>query len=135
MSAVYLSTTFRNEICDAVAALLGSGTIKFYTGSLPTTVPSDLSGYTLLGTCTFSSTAFGAAVNGTATAEAIADDVSADATGVCGWARVEKSDGTDGFDCAVTTAGGGGAIIINSTSFVEGAAVSVTSFTITMPVS
>jgi hypothetical protein len=135
MAALYLSTTFRNAACDAIVDLLDLGTIKFYTGTLPTTVPSDLSGYTLLGVATFGSPAFGAAASGTAAANAITGDTAANATGTCGWARIEKTDGTDAFDCDVTATGGGGTITVNTTSFVEGATISVTSFSVTMPAS
>ena len=135
MGAVYLSATARNAAANGIVDLLDGGTIKFYNGTMPTDLPTDLSAFTLLGTCTFGTPAFGSASAGVAAANAITEDSAADAAGTCTWARIEKSDGTDIMDVDVTETGGGGTITVNTVSFLVGAAISVTSMTVTMPAS
>ncbi len=69
-----ISTAARNAACDALVDRIdggtGAGTIPIRTGPPPTNV-ADASSGTLLGTCTFSATAFGASSSGTATANSI----------------------------------------------------------------
>ena len=87
---------------DAVAAKCNSGVIKIYTGTQPAGADTAISGNTLLGTLTFSATAFAASsASGTAptrvvtaTANTITDDSSADNTGTATWFRALKSDAT-----------------------------------------
>jgi hypothetical protein len=134
----FFSDTATKAAVDAVAALCNSGTIKIYTGSQPTDANTAVGAQTLLGTLTFSSTAFGASsASGsagskvvTATANTITDDTSADATGTAAWFRVLKSDGTTVvFDGSVGTSGCD--LNLTTTSIVSGADISVTSMTIT----
>jgi hypothetical protein len=84
--AYRLGTTARNAACDGIVDGIdagGTGTIMIRTTGQPTNV-SDSPGGVLLGTCTFSATAFGAAATGVATAAAITSDTSADASGTAG---------------------------------------------------
>ena len=69
----------RSAATDAQTARLNGGTVNVYSGTRPATADAALAGNTLLATGTFGSPAFGAAVNGVATANAIGQDNSADA--------------------------------------------------------
>ncbi len=91
--AFRLGTAARNAAVDAVGPLLNGGTIQIRTGSQPTNV-SDAATGTLLGTLTFSATAFGSGSTGTATANSITSDSSADNSGTAGHARFLNSGGT-----------------------------------------
>lgn len=135
----FFSDAAAKAAVDAVAALCNSGTIKIYTGTQPTDANTAVSSQTLLGTLTFSSTAFAASsASGsagskvvTAVANTITDDSSADATGTAAWFRVLKSDGsTVVFDGSVGTSGCD--LNLASTSIVAGEDISVTSFSITL---
>lgn len=117
---------------DDIDAGAGAGTIKIYSGTQPATADTALSGNTLLAQLTFSDPAFGATnTSGVATANAITDDSSADATGTATFARIEDSNSNTIFDCDVGTSGA--TINLNSVSITSGGTVSITSFTITHP--
>ena len=136
--ATKISTAARNAACDAIVDLIdvgGTGIIEIRTGSQPASANDAASG-TLLGTLTFSATAFGAASSGVATAASITDDSSADATGTAGWFRVKDGAGATIFDGDITTtAVGTGDMTLNNTSITAGGTISVTSFTFTIPAS
>lgn len=126
------SVTTRNAATDAKAALWNSGKLRLYSGTRPATPETALSGNTLLAELTMNATAFGASTSGTATANAITADSSADATGTATFARVFKSDGTTVLtDLEVGTATAN--IVLNTTSIVAGAAVSISSLTLSTP--
>lgn len=127
--------------CDAIVDLLdggtGAGTIKIYDGSQPADPDEAVGAQTLLSEHDLNDPAFGAAADdapgGKATANAIADDSSANATGTAAWFRASDGDGTAIIDGDVTATGGGGDMEINSTSISSGATVSVTGWNVTMP--
>jgi hypothetical protein len=128
---VNLSDTAANAEANALAPLMNSGLIEFYSGTQPVNANTALSGSTLLATCTFSATAFGSAASGVITANAITNGTAV-ATGTATFARIYESNGTTVvMDCSVGTSGT--VIIIGTTSIVSGATVSVTScaFTVT----
>src|SRR5206468_4948716 len=111
-SSLKLSAAAANVAVDALAALLNGGTILFYTGVQPATANTALTTQTLLGTCTFSNPAFGAAVAGIATANSIAADADVDASGEATWFRAKTSGsatvldgscGTSDADCLLST--------------------------------
>lgn len=133
--ALKLSVAARNGMCNTLVDRIdngtAAGTLKFYTGTQPTDPDTALSGNTLLATLTFSDPAFGNAASGTATASAITDDSSADATGTVTFFRIEDSAPIAEIDGAVSTSGA--EINFNTTSWTAGDAVSVTSLTITQP--
>lgn len=110
---------------------LDSGTIKFYTGTIPTDADTAVGAQTLLATLTLNAAAFPAASNGVLTAAAITSDTSADATGTATWARIATSVGTTKMDVTVGTSGED--INFNTNSFVTGAEIAITSLTITQP--
>jgi hypothetical protein len=141
-SNLFLSDTAAKTGCDAVAALANGGTVKIYAGTQPVDANTAVGAQTLLATLTFGSTAFAASVasgttptrKATATANSIADDTSADATGTATWFRCLKSDGTtvimDG-SCGVT--GSGADMELATTSLVIGEDVPITNFTLSQP--
>ena len=129
--AIQTSITARNAELDALAPLANSGYIRIYTGGIPATPETAVSG-TLLAELQFNATAFGAAAAGVITANAITQDSSADNTGVAGTYRALKSDGTTAlWDGTVSTSGAD--LNLNSTSINSGVAVSISSLTVTLP--
>jgi len=132
-----ITTASRSVCADALVDLIdagaGAGTIKIYDGTQPAGPDTAITTQTLLATLTFSDPAFGAAASGSATASAITDDSSADATGTATWARIADSDGLAIFDCDVADAGA--TLNLNTVSLVAGGIVRITSFTVTMPAS
>lgn len=129
-----LTNAAASAAADAVVDRIdtgGAGTIKIYTGTIPTDADTALGAQVLLATLTFSATAFGAAANGVATASAITSDTSADATGTAAWARIASGAGTTQMDVTVGTTGED--INFNTVSFVTGATVAITALTYTQP--
>lgn len=119
-----------NTKADAQAALLNSGKLRIYDGTQPATADTAIGAQVLLAELTFNATAFSAAVAGVATANAITQDSSADATGTATWFRALRSDGSTAvMDGSVGTATSN--IVLNSVAISAGAAVSVTAFTLT----
>jgi hypothetical protein len=138
MANVRVSTAAQNAMCNALVDLIDAGAaspsagkIQIYDGSQPANANTAVSGQNLLAELAFSTTAFGSAANGVATANTIADDTAADATGTASWARILDSDDTVIFDCDVGTSGA--TINLNTVSLVQNGAVEITSFTITHP--
>lgn len=142
-----LNTRISNECAilavDAIVDNLDEGTgaaiLRGRTGAQPADPDTAATG-TLLFTLTYSATAFGAGVDagpgGRATANAVTDDSSADATGTVGYCRVSSTnDGAtpldDHLDGEAGTAGAD--FNFNTVAIVAGATVSLTSHTVTMP--
>lgn len=135
-----ISTEARNAACDAIVDLIdggtGAGTIPIRTGAPPTNV-GDASSGTLLGTCTFSATAFGASSSGTATAASITSDTSADASGDAGHFRVYKGAGADTEAVMQGTAGESADspdMTFDNKTIVAGGTIAISSFTVTVPI-
>lgn len=89
-----MSTVSKNLALDAFLAPLNGGYLRAYDGTAPATADTALSGNTLLAELALNATAFGAAVSGLATANAITRDSSANASGTPTFVRLYKSDGT-----------------------------------------
>lgn len=129
-NAPSLTNAAASAAADAVTALANGGKLRIYSGTKPANADTALSGNTLLAELALSSTAFGSASNGVATANSITDDSSANASGTASFFRVFKSDGTTAvFDGTVGTSGAD--LNLNSTSISSGATVSVSSLTYT----
>ena len=129
-----ISTNARNTMVDALTALLNGGYFRIYDGTQPAGPDTAITTQTLLAELTLSSTAFAASSSGTAAANAITQDSSANATGTATWFRAVKSDGTTAvIDGSVGTSGCN--LNLNSVAIQSGAAVSVTSWTLTEPAS
>ncbi len=128
-----LSNTAANAALDALTALYNSGYLRIYSGTIPATADTAIGGgNTLLAELRFNATAFGAAVAGVATANAITTDASADASGTATWFRALESDGTTVLaDDTVGTSGEG--LNLNTVTIVIAGSVSVSSYTLTLP--
>jgi hypothetical protein len=126
----HYSDAVANAAADAMAALHNSGFMRFYDGAQPANVETAIGSQVLLAEMTFGATAFSAASGGVATANAITQDASANATGTATWYRTYKSDGTTALmDGSIGTSGSN--INMVSTSVAAGSAVQVLSFAIT----
>lgn len=124
---------------DAILAKLnvaGSpGHIKLWTGAMPASCETADSG-TNLSTLALSTTAFAASTDNSdgtakATANSIANDTSAAATGTAGYFRGYDSAGTCVIQGTVGTSSAD--MVLNTTSIVSGATVSITSWTVQLP--
>ena len=147
MAVGALNTRISNEVAllmaDACVDNLDEGSagavIQGRTGAQPADPDTAVSGTNLF-TLTCNTTAFGAAADaapgGIATAAAITDDSSADATGTLGYCRASSSNAADTplDDHIDGEAGTSGADFnFNTLAIVSGATVSMTSWTVTMP--
>jgi hypothetical protein len=122
----------RNEALTSNADNCNSGKIRGYNGTRPANADTALSGNTLLFELTFGATAYAAVSAGVLTANAIASDVDADATGTCSFVRVFESDGTTVYgDYGVTTSSPapGTECQLNTLAIVQHAVVSCSAFT------
>lgn len=116
-----------NAEADALAALLNSGYLRIYDGTQPATADTAVSTQVLLAELRFGATAFGASSAGVITANAISDDTDANNTGTATWFRALKSDGTTSvLDGNVGTSASN--LVISTTSIIQHATVSVSSF-------
>jgi len=129
----------RNAAINAMAALVDGGSLRIYSGTEPASANAALAGNTLLAELPLSATAFGAAVNGVVTANAITADTSADATGTPTFYRLLTSGGTAVYQGdAAEDPGSGEELILSDLSagqIVQGGSVTVTSLTITQTAS
>ncbi len=120
-----LATSLRNSLADVQADSLddgaGAALIEIFTAGFATK----------LATLTHSDPAYGAASSGVVTANAITDDVSADATGTADVCRFTTSDPTTMWEGTVRTSGGD--INLNTLSVTITDNVSISSMTLTMP--
>ncbi len=133
--AYRIANNVRSAACDAIVDLIdvgGAGTIQIRTGAQPTNV-ADAAGGTLLGTCTFSTTAFGAATTGVATAAAITSDTSADASGTAAHFRLLNGSATIHSDG--TCGQGTGDLSFDNSVIVAGGVIAITAGTVTVPIS
>lgn len=117
---------------DARTAAYNGGSLRCLSGAKAADVSTEPVG-TLLATLTFSATAFGASVNRVATANAIAPDSSADASGTIGHVVCFTSGGTAISSHTASLSGGGGEAIFDSLSTVAGLPVACSGMTITQP--
>lgn len=120
----------RNAGLSAQLGNLDGGTIKIYSGSQVATADTAESG-TLLATFTLPAGAY-AVADGVATFDFDPDlTTTAVAAGAAGWARAERSDGTNVFDGSVGTTSAD--FIINSAAITSGQVVNLTLGSITDP--
>ena len=126
-----LSNAAASAKADAVCALANSGYLRIYDGTQPGTADDSVTTQNLLAELRFGATAFAAAVNGVATANAITPDSSANYSGTATWFRVLKSNGTDPLWDGSAGATSGYNLNLDSASIILGGTVSVTAFTLT----
>lgn len=131
-NALRMSDVAVNAEADALAALAISGLIRIYDGTQPASADVTVSGQTLLAELTFGSPAFGTSVSGVLTAEAIAMDSAAEASGDASWFRVvQAGTGFALWDGSVGTSGCD--MNLNSITVTSGLPVSISSFVHTVP--
>lgn len=127
---ISIATAARNAELDAITTQLGaSALLRIYNGTPPADANTGLSGNTLLAELACSATFAPAASAGVLTANAIANDASADATGTATFYRLLTSGGTAKLQGSVGA--GSGDLNMNTTSIVVGGPVAVSSWTLT----
>jgi hypothetical protein len=126
-----ISIAARNVAGTALTDLLNTGSVEIRTGTSPG-VDSAATG-TLLATLPLSASAFGTWAAGSATANAITQDASADATGTAGYFRGLSSGSAAVVDGTVSATGGGGELELNTVSIEAAATVDITSWVINHP--
>lgn len=122
----------RNSMLDLITTALGTSALfNIYAGTQPAdTSAAVTAANVVIATPTFPSTnAFGAAAAGVITANTITSDSSA-AGGTATWFALCKSTGLRVVDGSVGTSGAD--LNLNSVTISTGAAVAITSFTITL---
>lgn len=122
----------RNLALNAAFDPLNSGKLRIYDGTQPADADTALSGNTLLAELTLNATAFAAASAGSKTAGAITG-ANAVATGTATWASLVKSGGVRASDTVMDMSVGtsGANLNLNSVAISSGAAVAVTSLSVT----
>jgi hypothetical protein len=125
------ATATRNAVADTEGDLLNGGSIQIRTGAQPTNV-GDAAGGTLLGTLTFSATAFGSPSTGVVTAASITSDTNADNSGTAGHARLLDSGAAIHSDA--TCGQGSGDFNFDNNVIVAGGTIAVSSLTLTAPI-
>jgi hypothetical protein len=133
-----LATAAASAALSAVNTLLNGGSLIIYSGTMPATPETALSGNTALATFTFSASAFGSnsfsGGNEQATASFTASSVTPSANGTATFARALQSNGTSVVaDYTVTATGGGGDITFGTTSFQTTVQAQITSFLHQLP--
>jgi hypothetical protein len=130
--ALQLSTTVRNARLDAIETAIGtSAVLKIFTGSVPANCAAADSG-SVLATVSLPSDWMAAASGGTKSLSGSWVDSSADNTGTAGHFRLYASNGTTcHLQGTCTGTGGGGDMILDSTSFTAGQQFSVIQFDLT----
>ena len=139
-SATKISNAAAIAACNAIVDKLddgaGAGKLEIRTGVPPANVDDPATG-TLLSTHALSDPAFGAAADddpgGKATADAIADDASADATGTAGWFRAYDSDDNPIIQGTAGEAADSTDLTLDNKDINAGQTVKVTSWDVTMP--
>lgn len=127
-----ISINARNVQLDALRVLLDGGFLRIYDGAQPASPDTAITTQVLGAELSLGNPAFGAAVNGVITANAITADASANATITATWFRAFKADGTTAvIDGSVGTSASN--LILNSTSIVATAPVSVSAWTHGLP--
>lgn len=121
-----LLTTLLNDLSGGV----GTPSAKFYTGSPPANVGA-ITSQILLGTLACSDPV-GSVASRTLTFGAIADDAAADSGGTAGFVRILDGDDVARVDLDCGLDGSGAAVIMNTTTVVQGGPIKVTSLTITL---
>jgi hypothetical protein len=127
-----LGAATRNAAVDGITAQIGSsGKLRIYDGTQPTDADTALGAQVLLADLALTADAFADASAGTATANAITSDTSANATGTATWGSFLTSGDVRKIDFSVGTSSAN--LILNSVAIQSGATVSVSAFTFTIP--
>jgi hypothetical protein len=129
--AITYSTAIANARLDVVESTIGASAImKIRTGAPPATVASASTG-TVLATLNLPSDWMAAASARSKAKSGAWTDASADATGTAGHFEITASDGTTvGMRGTVSASGGGGDMIVSTTTFNSGETFTVNTFTL-----
>ena len=131
------STTTANllltQITNQIDAGSGSGTIMIYSGTIPASGDTALSGNTQLAHLVCSKPSSPAPSAKTLTFSSIAQDTSADATGTASFFRILDSNANVIVQGSVTVVGGGGDLQMNTTAIISGGPVQITACSFTLP--
>ena len=128
----HMTTASWDLALNAALDVLNSGFLEIYDGTQPATPNVAVTSQNKLAKLTLASTAFGASSGGTKTAGAIGS-VAALFTSTATWFRAFKSDDTTAvIDGSVGTSGAD--LNLNDVAITTGGTVSVTSWTVSMPV-
>ena len=127
---IHLSTTVRNARATAIVNALSGGTLKAYSGTMPTTGGDAITTQTLLGTLTFANPA-GTVSAGVLTFTILTDDASVDADGTWTWARCLDSSNAWVMDVDVSNNAGTGVIRLPNITVYAGGVLRVSGGTIT----
>ena len=122
------SAAFRSLALDAAFDTLNSGKYRIYDSTQPSDSDTALGAQVLLADLALGNPAFAAASAGSKAANAITQDSSADATGTATWASLLTSGNVRKMDMSAGTASVN--LVLNSAAIASGAAVSVSSLTI-----
>lgn len=129
-----ISTAARNAAANGIVDLLDGGAaagyIEIRDGAQPAGPGTAATGV-LLATLPLSDPAFGDAVDGVATANAITSDTTADASSTATWFRAYDSNAVAVIDGSAGEAATD--LILDNATIVAGGTVAVSSWTITMP--
>ncbi len=115
---------------NALKTAYDNAQLRYYQGTMPATVSTGVGSDTLLASMTMGATAFPTTSTNTLTANAITQDVSADATGTIGYAAVFSGSTLISLHTVGTS---GAEITVNTVNVVASLPVSMSSFTITQP--
>ena len=132
----HVTAVRRKAMVDTITASAASGILRIMSGSQPADADAGIGAATVLAECIMNATAFNApaAVSSTdyvITANAVTTDASANNAGTATWFRLWDSAGTTAI--LDGTAGTSGCDLnLNSVSISAGAAVSITSMTLTL---
>jgi hypothetical protein len=137
--AVTLTTPLRNRLADQLQAAFGGGVLEIRSGARPAAA-GDAPAGTLLASINLPAQAFAAGAGGQVAKAGVWQDLAADAAGVATWARFRKAGdaGTtnavdERLDVSVGMAGSGADLILDNTNVAPGQAVTINTFTFTMP--
>lgn len=117
---------------DALAPLFNTGYLRIYDGAQPANADTAVGAQVLLAELRFAATGIATSVNGLLTANALTADSSANASGTAAWYRALQSDGTTVI-CDGSVGTSAADLVMNSVAISSGAAVSISTFTHTIP--
>lgn len=130
MATVRPTAARKQAIAAAENTAIGaSATLKFYTGAMPATTETAVSG-TLIATLTTSATAFGTVSGGVITIAELPETITCVAAGTIGYARLATSGGTAMYDLDVGTSGA--AINLSSLTYAINDTITLNSGTLTV---
>ena len=131
MAAVKVSTNTANAIADTAGARLNGGTFKVYSGSIPATADTAVSG-TLLMTFNLGASGFsGAATGGTDTLAGVPITGTINAAGTAGYGALVNSSGVVEEYVDVGVSGSGATAILSTTTVPASGVVTLNSLTLT----